>query len=385
MNKIVLQTGNEYQIHDKEYVQYHKSLPIGTYIIKHSDFKGFYLEKVEDFVLPNKIYGKAAYNAERVLHTFNSRPLSTGVLMSGEKGAGKTLLAKKISRMGIGMDIPTLIINQPWTGDEFNAFIQSVEKEAILLFDEFEKVYNHDQQKKILTLLDGVFPTKKLFIITANNSWDISRYMVNRPGRMYYNFKFATLEKDFVIEYCNDNLKNKENIDEIVKYVEIFSLFNFDMLSSVVEEMNRYDEPMPEVLNYLNIEPEMKSNETYTISLVIDNSPYIVTDHYNDFEINKFRYNLYLYEIRKMEDQHKEVFRRVALAGRENPEDADDDDFNIYFDSKNLKEFNQADKEFVYEISAGNLSAELRVRRNERSDWKSDSAVFGFKGDNMIL
>jgi len=92
------------------------------------------------------------------MRTFTDRSNSTGVLLTGEKGSGKTLLAKHLSIMGYDMGIPTIVINSAWTGDSFNKLIQDIEQPLIVMFDEFEKVYNREEQEKMLTLLDGVYP-----------------------------------------------------------------------------------------------------------------------------------------------------------------------------------------------------------------------------------
>ena len=69
--------------------------------------------------------------------------------------------------------------------------MQDIEQPCIILFDEFEKVYDDQDQEKALTLLDGVFPSRKLFIMTVNNKWRVNEHMRNRPGRIYYMLDFA--------------------------------------------------------------------------------------------------------------------------------------------------------------------------------------------------
>ena len=86
----------------------------------------------------------------------------------------------------------------------------------MVLFDEFEKVYDSDEQEEMLTLLDGVFPSKKLFVLTCNDKWRVNQHMRNRPGRIFYMLDFTGLDEDFVVEYCHDNLKNLANIDGVL-------------------------------------------------------------------------------------------------------------------------------------------------------------------------
>ena len=153
-----------------------------------------YLEGIEVFDIQGKIYGDTVKRAERILYSFMDRPSGTGVMLTGEKGSGKTLLAKMLSFKGYEQDIPTIVINQPWCGEAFNAFIQSIEQPVIVLFDEFEKVYDQDDQEQMLTLLDGVYPSKKLFVLTCNDKWRVNAHMRNRPGRIFYSMEYIRQE-----------------------------------------------------------------------------------------------------------------------------------------------------------------------------------------------
>ena len=62
------------------------------------------------------------------------------------------------------------------------------------IIDEFEKIFSGEKQQHILTLLDGVFSTHKLFLLTCNDKWKIDSHMRNRPGRIYYMIEFEGLE-----------------------------------------------------------------------------------------------------------------------------------------------------------------------------------------------
>jgi hypothetical protein len=202
-----------------------------------------------------------------------SRSASTGVMLTGEKGSGKSLLAKALSIQTATQGIPTIVINQPWTGDKFNQLIQSIEQPCVVLFDEFEKVYDTNDQEAMLTLLDGVFPSKKLFVITCNDKWRVDSHMRNRPGRIFYMLDYKGLTQDFIIEYCEDNLNDKSHILRICSITSLFSQFNFDMLKALVEEMNRYNEPPEAALRMLNVKPEFDSGNKYDVSLTVKGVP----------------------------------------------------------------------------------------------------------------
>lgn len=230
------------------------ALPVGTYTVRVS-LEGYYLEETNDFALSGKIYGKTTRQAERILATFKDRPSTTGVLLSGEKGSGKTMLAKMISAKAGEMGVSTLIINSSFNGDAFNSFMMAINEPCVVVFDEFEKVYDEQEQEAVLTLLDGVFPSKKLFILTANDKYKINQNMRNRPGRIFYMLEYKGLDVEFIEEYCLDTLINKSHIQLVCNLTLLFDSFNFDMLKALVEEMNRYGETPRQAMEMLNAKP----------------------------------------------------------------------------------------------------------------------------------
>ena len=267
-----LKTGNTYRVASDEAMDIHRMLPAGNYVVKINEMSGeLYLEHIDGFAIPGKIYGNCLKNTDKIIRTFMDREHATGVMMTGEKGSGKTLLTKNVSIQLAKQGIPTIVINAPWSGDKFNTFIQNIEQPCAILFDEFEKTYNErDEQEAILTLLDGVFPTKKLFMLTCNDKWRIDSHMRNRPGRIFYMIDFKGLDEIFIREYCYDNLKDAslKNIDSMVNIGSLFAEFNFDMLKAIVEEMNRYNESPQEALEMLNAKPEFDSGTEYNVKIV---------------------------------------------------------------------------------------------------------------------
>lgn len=267
-NTVYRRNGVDFFPADDRALVIEKQLPPGNYIIQETPDGVLYFARTGEFDLPNKIYGSTSQTADRIINTFMDRPSGTGVLLEGEKGSGKTMLTKLISaRCAMERQIPTIVVSTPWVGERFNKLIQSIQQPAIIIFDEFEKVYDSDAQEQILTLLDGVFPSKKLFMFTVNNQYRVDTHMHNRPGRLFYRLSFSGLDAEFIREYCQDTLDNKNYIETVVKVSAMFGAFNFDMLKALVEEMNRYKENPVQALKMLNAKPDRDHYGEYKLTV----------------------------------------------------------------------------------------------------------------------
>lgn len=263
-----IRQGNTWKVADDAAIQVYDQLPAGNYVVKQDPYGNLFLEEVERFELSGKRYGDNDRNRDRIFNTFMDRAAATGVMLTGEKGSGKTLLAKSLAVKCADEGIPCILINAPWRGDSFNKMIQDIHQPCMVLFDEFEKIYDSDEQEEMLTLLDGVFPSKKLFVITCNDKWRVNQHMRNRPGRVFYMLDFRGLDEEFIMEYCMDNLKDKTRVDGVMIVSGLFGEFNFDMLKALVEEMNRYDETAQEAMKMLNTKPEFGDGAEYNVTLI---------------------------------------------------------------------------------------------------------------------
>ncbi len=244
------------------------TLPANTYTIMQDQNGNLLLSIIENLDFNSKIYGDTEFVRDRIINTFEKRGKNTGILLSGEKGSGKTMLVKLLSKkLREEKSMPTIIVNKAWKGDKFNSFLQMIEQPCVVIFDEFEKIYNQEDQQEILTLFDGVYPSEKLFLVTINNLHKVDDNMKNRPGRFFYHLKYEGLSIEFIKEYCEDNLNNKEHTASVVNLAKIFNRMNFDALKAIVEEMNRYDEPLERSMKFLNASPEYAPKNDYEVEI----------------------------------------------------------------------------------------------------------------------
>lgn len=267
MTTIFMKRGDDFFPTTKTELVIVDTVPVGTYHIKMTQFGEYYLSPSNAAVDSFRIFGDTEAKADRIINTFLDRPTNTGVLLHGEKGSGKSLLARRLSYKAASHGIITILINEKHTGEKFNNFMASIEQPAVVFFDEFEKVYSeYEDQNTLLSLMDGVFKSKKLFILTANDH-HISRYMCNRPGRIYYKLDFGFLDEKFIVEYCEAMLSDKTKIKSVVAFAAVASGLSFDMLKAIVEEMNRYNETIEESAKFLNIDLTRSESRLYEIAV----------------------------------------------------------------------------------------------------------------------
>ena len=254
-------------------------LPLGTYYCRFSLEKGFYLEKVEDFKLPSKIYGDTSV-VNRWLTSYKNNTRNTGIILSGIKGSGKTLLSKKCA---IDSKLPIIIIDTSYDNSDFLSFITNPELGNICIFiDEFEKVFSEEKGRSsdsILSLLDGTFNTHNLFIFTCNNMF-ISEYLINRPSRIRYRTNFTSLPEDVVNEVIEDLLKYKEFKDSIFLVIKKIGIITYDLLITLINEINLFNESAEVCAKYLNIQ---KSDLCVDVYEYWKGKPYLI---YPDLNID---------------------------------------------------------------------------------------------------
>ena len=243
-----------------------KEVPVGVWKLSCAKYVGFYLEETEIKLSHGKIYGDAQDIADHVVEAFekNDPSKNLGVLFSGEKGLGKTLTTRLVLEKFYGKK-PIIIISEYING--MTDFISKF-KGCVVLMDEFEKFTggNTDsedensltKQESLLSIFDGnTGCSGNLFLLTVNNTYKLNENLKSRPGRMRYHYKFTSENATVVRNYCNDNLNNKEIIEDVVETLGSAGFVSMDILSSFVDELNKFPDKKPsEVLKYFNIENE---------------------------------------------------------------------------------------------------------------------------------
>ena len=246
--------GSRYEIYDDTLKAY-DSLPAQTYTVCFSQMTGFFLKARQDLAVKEPVYGVHPEKAEKVLQSFKVFERNLGVILSGDKGIGKSLFARLLSAKAVEAGYPVIIVDQSFPG--IVSYIESIEQEAVFLFEEFDKTFggNHDSdpQSAFLSLFDGTSHGKKLFIITCNNLHMISDYMVNRPGRFHYHFRFGYPTAEEIRQYLTYKMGSQfqTEIEKVILFSNKVSL-NYDCLRSIAFELKSGD-PFETIIQDLNI------------------------------------------------------------------------------------------------------------------------------------
>ena len=250
--------GKRYEIHEDSLKAYDK-LPVNTYTVRFDKMSGFYLEARSRLAVTEKVYGIHPEKADKVLKAFTMFERSLGVILSGSKGIGKSLFARLLSAKAQDAGYPVIIIDQYIPG--IAAYIESIEQEVVFLFDEFDKTFGSvcpganeaAPQSALLSMFDGTAQGKKLVIITCNSLYKLNDYLVNRPGRFHYHFRFDYPSPEEIQAYLTDKLR-PAYIGEIRKVI-LFSkkvALNYDCLRAIAFELN-LGLPFEKAIQDLNI------------------------------------------------------------------------------------------------------------------------------------
>lgn len=231
------------------------TLPVGTYRVKFDDrTNSYFLQKTNDFESPAKIYGNMDC-VDRILNTFKSGERNLSVLLVGLKGSGKTLTAKQIC---IKSALPVLLIDELYEGTDFISFLSSPELgSCVILIDEYEKIYTkRDGELTMLQILDGACNAKHLFVLTVNEMSNINSNLLNRPSRIFYRKIYESIPDDVLIEILDKELINQIWREEMMQVFDKFTSLSYDIVMSLINEVNRYDESPLECAKLMNFTPE---------------------------------------------------------------------------------------------------------------------------------
>lgn len=223
--------------------------------------KKTFLEQDGTIEIPENIYKSKdeKFFIERSIKYYNeSGANTTGLMLYGEQGCGKTMFAKVIAKE---MNLPIIIIDPTFPTRDLIDFFTKFKTPVTILFDELDKHCDPNEDnwdtKQMLEFLDGVQTTcKKLVIFTCNKDEIVNEFLKNRCGRIRYYKHFTKLSKDSIQDIVNTELKDcKDKIDETVEAImTLVDLPSYDNVISICKEVKDWpDYVVADLLTDLNV------------------------------------------------------------------------------------------------------------------------------------
>ena len=236
MNNNWVQAGSDFYL--REVSQQINDLPSNVFKLQQTPMGEMYLAStMEKFEFPYKIYGMEHDFIDRVVKTYENTSGNMGLLLNGLKGTGKTVTAQMICNK---LDLPVIIIDHSM--DAIPSFLNNIQQNIIVFFDEYEKMYN-DYDHSILTVMDGVLNNgyRKVFLLTTNQP-RVNDNMMQRPSRLRYIKSFEGLKLEHIIEVIDDKLIHKNLRKECIDFISGLELITIDIVKAVIEEVNIHEE-----------------------------------------------------------------------------------------------------------------------------------------------
>lgn len=207
--------------------------------------------------LPKKIYSTKTDDIfkKRIITYFNkANTNTTGVMLAGTKGTGKTVMAKILAKES---GLPIIVVNPDYPEGKLIKFFKSFTTPVCILFDEVEKNF---KTECMLDFLDGVEKTaQKLVIMTCNDLSQVSQYMQDRCSRIRYLRRYSPDENAAFLPMLADDfgIKNKEEVVKFCKEnIKLLSMDNIVSFMSEVKMLEDEDISLQEIINIMNISTE---------------------------------------------------------------------------------------------------------------------------------
>jgi SpoVK/Ycf46/Vps4 family AAA+-type ATPase len=230
-----------------------------------------YLKENGNLNMPKKIYEieEDIKFMDRVLLFHNSEYNNgnTGVLLAGDKGTGKSMLAKRIA---LKSNLPIIIVDSSYPLWQITKFFKKVKTETCIIFDEIEKNPRTWPSEDLLTFLDGIQETgKKIVIMTCNKTEGLDENLFDRCSRIRYYRKYkANANEIFIKEMIED--KGLTPNQPLIDFIKRFTVKSFDNINSFLDEYKLYLETtdtnfmLENVANIMNIslEDELEKNDS---------------------------------------------------------------------------------------------------------------------------
>lgn len=188
------------------------------------------------FSLPPYRFGKHKDYIAQIKSSYDPLGNNNGILLYGDKGAGKSLLAEEVGNWMITKGLPVIMVSEPMDASELSIIIKAVGP-CMVYFDEFGKVY-HDvvTREQLLPLFSDTSFQGVMFILTGNDVSEFSSHLSFRPQRFRFMIKYENVISKETMADVLSQLKVKPQFHESFYEYGKNPLVNFDSLLCVIRE-----------------------------------------------------------------------------------------------------------------------------------------------------
>lgn len=234
--------------------------------------------------LPTKVYTskKDEFFKKRVLTYFNNAFTdTTGVMLAGTKGTGKTIMAKVLAKES---NLPIIIVDPQYPEHRLIKYFKQISTPVCILFDEVDKSFDTE---KMLDFLDGLQKTsKKLVIMTCNNLHKVSEYLQDRCSRIRYLRKYTTDDNLEFLDVLIEDMGIK-NVEEVSKFcrenIRLLSMDNIVAFLNEIKMLEDEDITLEEIISVMNIDHiQFKGETSKEESIDNEGDKYELPENYDD-------------------------------------------------------------------------------------------------------
>ena len=228
-----------------------------VYILKYDSWDGDVFLEVQDGALQLhettfKSSSDEKFISKILSYHKDSKRSTTGVLLTGLKGSGKTVMSKLIAQE---CELPIIIVSSDCPTKKIsNFFSKSPNTEVCVIFDEIDKNEKYWNTEDLLGFMDGINSIgKKLVILTCNADSKINEFLKDRCSRIRYVRRFDAMTKDSIKTIVEKYVD--KDIDEVTNFIhDRFKVASFDNIISFLEEIKvNVEDSYEDVVNDLNI------------------------------------------------------------------------------------------------------------------------------------
>lgn len=229
-----------------------------VYTVSYDSYENkFTLSEAPSLKLPDEMYLSESDNKfiSKILNRFErSKNEVTGVMLSGLKGSGKTVMCKKVA---LDSNLPIILIDKSIHPKALCRLFNLLEDiDICAIIDEIDKLGADYDDSYLLKILDGINSSgRKLMLFTCNNDNMVSEFLIDRCSRIRYWKEFDEMSKDLIKYILEDRLEDKSEVKSVLDFIiSRFGCVSFDNVNSFVQEVNENpNDTFEELFNDMNL------------------------------------------------------------------------------------------------------------------------------------